>query len=85
MSEQTYTPENDPNVNLRSDLWPKMTISQLNRQHEIAIDKVSKLHMMMGANASPAIINIYGALQQALRDLTALIDVRAQQTGNRGL
>jgi hypothetical protein len=80
MSEPTpYTPENDPTLNLRSDLWPTMTVGQL-----LAIDKVSKLHMMMGANASPALINIYGALQQALKDLTWLIDNRSQQNGNKG-
>lgn len=80
MSEQqTYTPDTDPNLHLRSDLWPTMSVSQLARQQELAIDKVAKLHTMMGASASPSLINIYGALQQALRDLNALIDNRATQ------
>jgi hypothetical protein len=79
MSEQQYTAETDPQHNLRADLWPTMSVSQLARQQELAIDKISKLHTMMGAQASQSLINIYGALQQALKDLNALIDNRSAQ------
>jgi hypothetical protein len=77
MSDPTYTSETDPQLTLRSDLWPTMSVSQLSRQQELAIDKISKLHSMMGAAASPSLINIYGALQQALKDLNGLIDNRS--------
>lgn len=80
MSDQPqYTPETDPEHNLRSDLWPTMSLSQLARQQEIVIDKVSKLHTLMTIGATPSIQNIYAALQIALKDLNALIDNRAQQ------
>jgi hypothetical protein len=82
-TEPQYTPENDPTLNLRSDLWPTMTLGQLSRQHEIAIDKAALLATMVGSGSSPSIINLYSALQVALKDLSALIDNRSAQS-NKG-
>lgn len=76
-TEPQYTPETDPNTNLRSDLWPTMTLSQLSRQQELVIDKINKMLILIGASATPALQNIHGALQVALRDLNALIDNRS--------
>lgn len=76
-AEPQYTPETDPSTTLRSDLWPTMTLSQLSRQQELVIDKISRMHILIGASATPALQNLYGALQVALRDLNALIDNRS--------
>ncbi len=79
--EQTpkYTPETDPERNLRSDLWPTMSLSQLARQQEIASDKVSKMHSLMSMGNTQSITNLYAALQIALKELNTLIDNRAEQ------
>jgi hypothetical protein len=76
---QQYTPENDPALNIRSDLWLTMGVSQLTRQQELVIDKISKMHTMMGIRASQSLIDIYSALQVALKDLNALIEKRTQR------
>lgn len=69
----------DPEVDLRSDLWPTMTVQQLAKQQDIAITKLSTLGKMFGVAANPSINYMYGALQVALADLTALIDNRGSR------
>ena len=74
-----YTPETDPQNNLRSDLWPTMSPAELGRQQELVVDKLSKLQSMTGVSSTPSFRNIYGALQVAMNDLTQLINNRSQQ------
>lgn len=74
-----YNPTPEPEEALRSDLWHEMSLSQLARQQEIAIDKVSKMHQILGPQAGPSVQAIYAALQMALKDLNALIDSRTKK------
>lgn len=67
----------DPNVDLRSDLWPTMTVTQLAKQHDICITKLGKLTELMGPVANPSLIQMYRVLQIALADLSALVDNRS--------
>lgn len=59
---------------IRSDLWPTMSVSQLNQQMDLVITQIAQLHSIMGPSSSLSIHNMYGALQTALQDLNALID-----------
>jgi hypothetical protein len=80
MNEQRpIDPAWDPDTELRADLWPTMTLTQLSRQQEMVIDRMNQMHSIMGSIANPSMSNIYGALSQAIRDLTGLIENRAQQ------
>lgn len=74
MNNQQYTPENDPQHNLRSDLWPYMDVPQLIRQQEIVTDKLLMVYNLIGNKATPSLQTIYGALQTALNDLSNLIN-----------
>lgn len=78
-----YTPETDPALNIRSDLWPSMSLGQLARQQDLVITKISMMHQMMGINASQSLINLYSALQVALNDLTDLINSRSDKNSTR--
>lgn len=73
------TPGTDPEKELRSDLWPTMSLPQLLQQQEIAITKVSKFATIVGAGAPPSYVAIYNALQEALNVLNNMIDNRSQQ------
>lgn len=75
-----YDENNSPEESLRADLWPTMSLGQLARQQDIAITKISLIHQMAANNTSPAIQNIYGALQRALQDLNELVDSRTKRT-----
>lgn len=82
MNEQAEQPtrsELDPEVEIRSDLWPKMSVSQLARQQEIVIDRLNKLYSMMGSIGTPSMRMMYNSLQVAMQDLSKLIDARTQQ------
>lgn len=69
----------NPEVDIRSDMWPTMTVTQLARQQDIVITKISTLASMMGPIAGPSLLQLYNALQIALADLSALIDNRGQR------
>jgi hypothetical protein len=75
----SVNPDTDPTKNLRSDLWPSMTISELAVQQELVLDKLSRLHGFIGPNATKSMLNIYGALHTALQDLNSLIDNKSNQ------
>lgn len=74
MNPPIYTPDTDPQFNLRSDLWHTMDVSQLTRQQELAVDKATKIQSIMGAGSSPSLITIHKTLQQVITDLSKLID-----------
>jgi hypothetical protein len=79
---KTTTDENNPPVEneIRSDLWPTMSVGQLYKQQELVIDKITKLHSMAsigGAAATPTVAGLLKALQQALTDLSQLIESRS--------
>jgi len=74
-----YNPAPEPEEAVRSDLWNDMTLSQLSRQQEIVIDKVSKMYQLLGPQAGPSVQSIYAALQMALQDLNRLIDSRTKK------
>ena len=78
MENEKPTPvdENDPSVQVRTDLWPTMNITQLTKQRELMLNHISKLMTIMGDNASVSVRNMYGALQTGLNDLNKLIDAR---------
>lgn len=67
-------PENDPSIQVRTDLWSTMNMSQLTNQRELMLDHISNLQTIMGGNANPSILNMYSALQLGLKDLNKLID-----------
>lgn len=69
----------DPAKQVRSDLWPSMTLTQLTQQQEIVIDRINKLTSIMGIGYTESLRTMYGALQQANQDLARLIDHRSQK------
>lgn len=69
-----------PEKEVRADMWPTMTLSQLHHQRDLIVDKLSKLQSMMPFGAAPATVaGLYKALQIALQDVMALIDNKADQ------
>lgn len=68
----------NPNNTIRSDLWPTMSTSELIRQQELVTNQIGKLLNMMGS-ATPSLINMYGALQQASTDLAKLIETQSER------
>ena len=75
----TPVPENDPSIQIRTDLWSTMNVSQLTRQREIMLDHITKIQSIMGAIANPSLINMNAALQVGLQDLNKLIDDKYAQ------
>lgn len=71
--------ENDPSVQVRSDLWSKMTLSQLNKQRELLLDKSIKIQSIMGAQANPSLLAMYSAVQRGMDDINQLIDYKTEQ------
>jgi hypothetical protein len=78
--KQDPVPENDPSIQVRTDLWSTMNTGQLNRQRELMLDHLSKLQSIMGGNANPSILNMYSALQLGLKDLNKIIDDKYAQS-----
>jgi hypothetical protein len=78
-NQQNPISENDPSVQVRTDLWNTMNSSQLNRQRELLLDKLSKIQSIMIGTATPSILNIYNAIQLGLDDITTLIDRKQNQ------
>lgn len=69
-----------PEKDIRSDLWPTMSLSQLHKQRDLIVEKMSLLRSMMPFGAAPPTVRtLFSALQIALNDVTALIDNRATQ------
>lgn len=64
---------------LRSDLWPTMTVSELAKQQELMVTKMSALTYMMGANPSESIRTMYLAMQRGAAELNRLLDTRSAQ------
>lgn len=62
----------DWEINIRSDLWSSMDISQLNIQRELILQKIILLYKLGSANQTARDILI--ALQRAQEQLNALID-----------
>jgi hypothetical protein len=58
---------------IRSDLWPIMDINELNIQRELILNKITLLSSMP---YSQAVMNIKGALDQALLDVDGLLEHR---------
>ena len=59
---------------IRSDLWTKMTIDQLNDQHNKLLTRMSHVQQMMGGSASPTVVQMYGAMQHALSQLNNIMN-----------
>lgn len=70
----------DWKVNVRSDLWNTMNMSQLSIQQEIVLNKLSLLSTM---HQSLTVVSIQSALALALGDLNKLLnnnqDIQKQQ------
>jgi hypothetical protein len=78
-TSETVPNENDPSLQVRTDMWSTMSTSQLTRQRELMLDKLSKLQSMMGGVANPTILNMYSALQMGMQDLNNIIDHKMSQ------
>lgn len=63
--------QEDWEINIRSDMWLTMGISQLSIQQELVLDKLAKLATMA---QSPTIRDLECALKMALDDLNNLIN-----------
>lgn len=79
----SYTPGTDPEKELRSDLWPTMTLAELQHQQDLAITKLANFAKIIGPTSPPSYLMVYNALQAALDQLNALVDIRSQQ-GKKG-
>lgn len=62
---------------IRSDLWSTMDINELNIQRELVLNKIALLNQL---SYTPTVINLVGALQQAIVDLDELLNYRFTET-----
>lgn len=85
MTTDTNSKLPSPDDELRSDLWPAMSVSQLYHQQELVLDKITKLRSIMpfGVAGTPAIAGMMVALQQAMMDLNLLIESKSTQKPRR--
>lgn len=68
----------DAGIELRSDLWLQMPVSDLCKQRDLVIDKINLVVDMAAISGqSPTIMMMHGSLQHALNDLNRLIDNRS--------
>lgn len=60
---------------IRADLWNTMNTTELEAQRALLLSKLALLSTMMAnpQQAPPGLINMYGALQTGLADVTTLI------------
>ena len=63
-----------PDKQIRTDLWPTMGMTELVIQRDLLLTRMEKASRMFSHNTSPSVINIYSAMQVALRDINGLID-----------
>jgi hypothetical protein len=68
--------EDTPETTIRTDLWHTMSSSELAKQQELMTSKMTAVMNMMGAQATPAVISMYQAMQRGMSDLNKLIDER---------
>lgn len=71
--------DTDPQYQIRTDLWNTMTAPDLVNQRDILMTRMEKASRMFNHNTSPSILNMYSAMQQALKDINDLIDNRSSQ------
>jgi hypothetical protein len=70
------TPSNDPNVEIRSDLWTTMNAHELSNQQNIMLTRMSKMSTMISASSPPSMIMMYNSMQGALNHLNHLLERR---------
>ena len=75
---QSYD-DNDPQIQVRTDLWHTMNMSDLVHQRDLLMSHMEKASRMIGFNASPAVLGIYSAMQMALQDINHLIDATSDR------
>lgn len=66
--------DTSPDKQIRTDLWPTMGMPELVVQRDLLLTRMEKASRMFGQHTSPSAINIYSAMQVALRDINGLID-----------
>jgi len=71
MDESKREPE-DWEINIRSDMWTTMNISQLIVQQELVLNNLGLLSTLQASN--PTVLNLHCALKMALEDLNLLIN-----------
>lgn len=70
--------EDTPETEIRSDLWNTMTTSELAKQHDLMIKRMSAIQQLAGGqSATPSIMAIYSAMQMGFNDLNQLIEQRS--------
>jgi hypothetical protein len=61
-------------VDIRTDLWANMSVTQLQQQRDIVANKMSLLYDII--TTMPAARDIYMAMTRALDDLDQLLDAK---------
>ena len=82
MENDAYTPkyeDTDPQVQIRTDLWNTMGTSELSHQRDLLMSRMEQASRMFDHNASPSLITMYTAMQQALKDINNMIDTKSTQ------
>ena len=82
MKNDAYTPkyeDTDPQVQIRTDLWNTMGTPELSHQRDLLMTRMEQASRLFSHNTSPSVINMYTAMQQALKDINNLIDTKSTQ------
>lgn len=82
MKNDAYAPkyeDNDPQVQIRTDLWNTMDMHELSHQRDLLMARMDQASRMFSHNTSPSGISMYTAMQRALKDINNLIDTKLTQ------
>jgi len=82
MENDAYTPkyeDTDPQVQIRTDLWNTMGPLELSHQRDLLMTRMEQASRLFSHNTSPSVINMYMAMQQALKDINNLTDTKSTQ------
>jgi len=80
MTTDTNKEQPSPEKEIHSDLWSTMSVTELHKQQELVITKLSLVRSMMPYGVAPqSILGLSAALEMALKDLTSLIDSKASK------
>jgi len=77
MKDQAHIPsyeDMDPTIQLRSDLWNTMGVTDLLAQRELLVNRLLTMGKIINWDTTPGTQDIYLALQHGMDQLNSIID-----------
>lgn len=75
-------PSTEPEDEIRTDLWNYMSLSELGRQQDMLIDRLTQVQVMMGTGHTQTLMDMYLAMQHIMKSLSVLIESKSKGNFN---